>query len=171
MSRRDQRGVALPSPVVLLSIVAVVVAVLAFALTNGNGGDEHEITPAAVDTSSAAPSASPSAKPHHATPTKKAKPKPKPVERGKIYVEVYNNTNIRGLASEVAGKASTIGWNVVGADNWMGTIPATTVYYPPQLQRAAKQLALDLGIKRLHLVEGDSMKGDRLTVIVTGPLS
>lgn len=163
-SRRGERGVALPTPVVLLSIVAVVVAVVAFVLTNGGGDDQKEITPAASDKQ---PVASPSAQP---TRQAKPKPKPKPVDRDKTYVEVFNNTNIRGLASTVASKASTIGWNVVGADNWMGTVPETTVYYPPKLHRAAKQLALDLGIKRLHTAEGGSMKGDRLTVIVTAPL-
>lgn len=172
-TRLDERGVALPSPVVLLSVVAVVMAIVAFVLTGGQGGDEREITPASSAKHSSAPasnhpSGSHARKHKH---TKKAKPKPPPVRRGKVYVEVFNNTNIRGLAGSVAGKAATIGWNVVGADNWLGTIPATTVYYPPQLQRAAKQLALDLGIKRIHPAEGDSMKGDRLTVIVTGPLA
>ncbi|MEX0426560.1 LytR C-terminal domain-containing protein [Nocardioides sp. DS6] len=168
MRRRDQRGIALPSPVVLLSIVAVAMAVVAFIVTSGHGDDEKEITPAASTHSSAPASPTTSAP---ATPHKpKAKPKPK-VVRSKVYVEVFNNTNIRGLAGQVAGKASTIGWNVVGADNWMGTVPATTVYYPPKLKAAGKKLALDLGIKRTHVAESDSMKGDRLTIVLTGPLS
>ena len=59
------------------------------------------------------------------------------------------------------------GWQVVGSDNWVGTIPASTVYYPPKLKRAGKQLALDLGIRRTQPAV-EPMKLDRLTVILTG---
>ena len=71
------------------------------------------------------------------------------VERGKVYVEVYNNSDITGLAGSTAARASGAGWQVVGSDNWYGTIPATTVYYPERLKAAAKVLALDLGIDRV----------------------
>lgn len=170
VGRRGQRGVALPSSVVLLSVVAVVVAVVAFVLTGGRQHDgEREITPAA-DTPSATARAHPHAhraKHHHAKP----KPKPKPIKRDTVDVVVFNNTNIHGLAATVASKVSTIGWNVVGADNWVGTVPATTVYYPPKLKAAGKLLALDLGIKRTHVAATSSMKTDRLTIVLTGPLS
>lgn len=165
---RDQRGVALPSSVVLLSIVAVVMAVVAFVVTGGTHHDgEREITPAA-DTPSASAPAHP-----HATRTKHHHKKPKPpvVKRSAVDVEVFNNTNIHGLAATVASKASAIGWQVVGADNWVGTVPATTVYYPLNLKAAGKLLALDLGIKRTHVAETSSMKADRLTIVLTGPLS
>ena len=76
---------------------------------------------------------------------------------------------MRGLAGQVAARAGQIGWQVVGADNWYGTIPATTVYYPPRLERAGKLLALDLGIQRTAPAV-DPMRLDRLTVILTGPL-
>lgn len=166
---RDQRGLALPSPVVLLSIVAVAMALVAFVVTRGHGSDEHRIVPsAAVSTgpgasgaSSASPSASPSAQPT---------PKPKTVKRGKVYVEVFNNSRVKGLAATVSDKAGRVGWNVVGTDNWYGSIPATTVYYPQRLKAAAKQLALDLGIHRTAPAI-DPMRMDRLTVILTAPLS
>ena len=48
-------------------------------------------------------------------------------------------------------------------------MPATTVYYPKRLKRAAKKLALDLGIQRTALAV-DPMRRDRLTLILTGPL-
>lgn len=54
----------------------------------------------------------------------------------------------------------------MGSDNWRGTIPATTVYYPPRLERAAKQLGKDLGIKRL-MPAVEPMRFDRLTLILT----
>lgn len=166
-ARRDDRGVALPSPVVLLSVAAVVMAVIAFVLTGGHHDDaQHEITPAAD-----APSVSAPATPHrHHKKHHAAKPKAPAVDRAKTPVAVFNNTNIRGLAGSVGQKASDIGWDVVATDNWMGTVPANTVYYPSDLKAAAHKLALDLGIKRTHLAEAGSMKDDRLTVVLTGPI-
>jgi hypothetical protein len=56
---------------------------------------------------------------------------------------------------------------VVGSDNWYGTIPASTVYFPPRLEAQAKLLGRDLGINRLRPAIAP-MKFDRLTVILTG---
>ena len=58
--------------------------------------------------------------------------------RATTYVEVYNNSGITGLAGSVAARAQGAGWQVVGSDNWYGTIPASTVYYPPRLKAAAE---------------------------------
>ena len=99
-------------------------------------------------------------------PTAKPKPTKPAIDKGKVYVEVYNNSGITGLAGRVAATATQAGWKVVGSDNWYGTIPASTVYYPPKLQRAARALALDLGIRRT-VPAVDPMKLDRLTVILT----
>lgn len=165
MQRRSQRGVVLPSPVMMLSIVAVVMAAAAFLFTRGGEPTEREI--AAVSdgqTSAPAVTGSPTVA---ATPTKTPKP---PVLRSKIKVEVFNNTSVKGLAGQVGEQAGTVGWQVVGADNWYGSVEATTVYYPAKLKRAGKQLALDLGIKRMAKAV-DPMKTDRLTIILTGPLS
>ncbi len=103
------------------------------------------------------------------TPTQPAKPTKPKVDRSKVYVVVFNNSNVTGLAGRVAAQASQIGWQVVGSDNWYGTIPASTVYYPQRLERAGKLLALDLGIQRTAPAV-DPMRLDRLTVILTGPL-
>ncbi|MFT4287516.1 LytR C-terminal domain-containing protein [Nocardioides sp.] len=161
--RRSQRGVVLPSPVMMLSIVAVAMALVAFLLTRGGGPTEREITPVADGATSAPATTTPSAA--EVTPTKT----PKPVVRKKVAVEVYNNTAIKGLAATVGDRVSAVGWQVVGADNWYGSIDATTVYYPAKLKRAAKQLALDLGLKRTAKAV-DPMKMDRLTLILTGPV-
>lgn len=91
--------------------------------------------------------------------------KPK-VERGKVYVDVYNNSNVTGLAGQTATRIAAAGWQVVGSDNWYGTIPATTIYYPPQLKQAAQLLSEDLGIQRV-IPAIDPMSMDRLTVILT----
>ena len=165
--RRDQRGTVFPSPVVIISVLAVVMAALAFVATRGSSDPEREITPAAR-AESPSPSASPSAGTPSATPTPD-QPKRPPVQRSKVYVEVYNNSSITGLANRVAAKAGDAGRNVVGADNWYGTIPTTTVYYPPRLRREARVLAADLGVRRTAPAV-DPMRMDRLTLILTGEL-
>ena len=160
---RPQRSVVFPSPVVMLSIVAVAMAAIAFVATRGSEPTEREVAAPVrqEQTATAAPSTP--------EPTRTPKPEPKPVERGKVFVEVYNNSGITGLASTVSEQVTGAGWQVVGTDNWYGTIPTNTVYFPPRLERAAKQLALDLGIDRTAAADG-AMKLDRLTVIMTGEL-
>ena len=164
--RRTDRGVAYPSPVVLLSILAVAMAAVAFFSTRQPAPTEREITPASQ--AQAQPSVQPSADPTVVDkPAVEKKKKAKPIKRAETFVVVFNNTGITGLAGDVASQASAAGWQVVGADNWVGTIPTTTVYYPPQLAREAKQLALDLGISRVQPAV-EPMNFDRLTVILTG---
>jgi hypothetical protein len=116
------------------------------------------------------PSPSPKPKPS-TTPTQEPQKKRKPeFRRSDIFVEVYNNSGITGLAGATASTASGAGWNVVGSDNWYGTIAASTVYYPPRLKTPAKALAKDLGIARLQPAV-DPMRYDRLTVILTSDYS
>lgn len=158
-----ERGVVLPSPVMLLSIVAVVLAGVAFFVTRDHGPEQKVVTTSAHQSPTASTPVTPSVVP---TPT----PTAKPVIRKKVLVEIFNNSRVHGLAATVAQQASTVGWNVVGADNWYGSVPASTVYFPAKLKAAGKQLALDLGIKRTARAS-DPMKMDRLTVILTGPLS
>jgi hypothetical protein len=159
---RNERGVVFPSPVVILSVVAVAMAGIAFVATRDSAPEEKEIT--TISQPQDTPSPTPTA-----TATKPAKPKAPKIDRSKVYVVVFNNSNEQGLAGRVAAKAGQIGWQVVGADNWYGTIPTTTVYYPPRLERAGKLLALDLGIQRTAPAV-DPMRLDRLTVILTAPL-
>jgi hypothetical protein len=159
---RGERGVVFPSPVVILSVVAVAMAGIAFVATRDSAPQEKEISTISQPEASATPTADP-------TTDKPAKPKKPKVDRAKVYVVVFNNSNVQGLAGRVAARATQIGWQVVGSDNWYGTIPASTVYYPKRLERAGKQLALDLGIQRTAPAV-DPMRVDRLTVILTGPL-
>ncbi len=159
---RDERGVVFPSPVVILSVVAVAMAGIAFVATRDSAPDEKEITTISQPDASTTPTAEPTA-------TKPPKPQKPQVDRSKVYVVVFNNSNVQGLAGKVAAQASQIGWQVVGSDNWYGTIPASTVYYPQRLEKEGKLLALDLGIQRTAPAV-DPMRLDRLTVILTGPL-
>ncbi|MDQ6642640.1 MAG: LytR C-terminal domain-containing protein, partial [Actinomycetota bacterium] len=124
----------------------------------------HTVAASQTPTPTPTPVASQTSAP--ATPAPKTQ-KPKPVvKRADVYVEVYNNSGIGGLAGRTSGKAQAVGWKVVGSDNWYGTIPATTVYYPARLQAAAKMLARDLGITRIRPAI-QPMRFDRLTVILT----
>ncbi len=169
MAANRGNGVVFPSPVVILSIIAVAMAAVAFLATRGADPAEREIaTPVRQDSSVTAPATPVPTEPVPTEPVKTKKPKP-PVKRAKVFVEVYNNSGISGLAGEVGGQASAVGWQVVGTDNWYGNIPTNTVYYPDRLEREAKQLALDLGITRTALADG-AMKLDRLTVILTASL-
>jgi hypothetical protein len=157
---RTERGVVFPSPVVILTVVAIFAAGVAYLATQGQPPTEREVTITAAQ-----PSASATPTPSMPTTTPE-KPKKPAIDKGKVYVEVYNNSGIKGLAGRVATTATQAGWRVVGSDNWYGSIPASTVYYPAKLQRAAKALALDLGIRRT-VPAIDPMKLDRLTVILT----
>ena len=163
MLARDQRGVVFPSPVVILSILAVAMAGVAWVATRNPTPTERQVTPAAVThTPSAHHSSYTPPKPKH------TRPSGLQVDRGSVVVEVFNNSSISGLAGRVAGRAAHLGWQVVGSDNWYGTIPTSTVYYPPRLKSAAHLLALDLGFHRTMPAVAP-MRLDRLTVIMTGP--
>jgi hypothetical protein len=97
----------------------------------------------------------------------KRRPRPEP-DTGPpdVYVEVYNNTSITGLAGSTAAELQDAGWQVVGVDNWRGDIPASTVYHPAGLEDEAQQLAETIGVGRVRGAVAP-MKFDRLTVILT----
>jgi hypothetical protein len=172
MAVRDERGVVFPSPVVMLSVVAVAMAGVAYVATQSDAPAEREVTTVAQPETPEPSETVPSQRlPKGEAPAIKKKKKAEPVvERGQVYVEVYNNSGITGLASSVAANASSFGWQVVGSDNWYGTIAASTVYYPDRLEEHAKLLAKDLGISRLKPTISP-MRGDRLTVILTADYS
>ncbi len=168
MKIRNQRGVAFPSPVAMLSIVAVAMAGIAYVATQDDEPTEREVATVARPATEE-PSAEPTKKQDRAAQQqqkKKAKDKAPKVVRGEVYVEVYNNSGITGLAGRYADTAADVGWQVVGEDNWHGLVPASTVYYPRRLEAAGKQLALDLGVGRTMPAAG-SMRLDRLTVVLT----
>ena len=162
---RNQRGVAFPSPVAILSIVAIAMAGVTYVATQGEEPTEREVT-----TVSRPSESTEAPQPQRTVKPQKVEKKEPQVQRGDVYVEVYNNSGITGLAGQVAGTAAQVGWQVVGSDNWYGTIPSSTVYYPAKLERAAKLLGKDLGIARLKPAI-DPMRLDRLTVILTGDVS
>ncbi|GAB2969358.1 LytR C-terminal domain-containing protein [Nocardioides montaniterrae] len=172
-STRTERGAVLPSPVVILSIVAVALAAITFFVTRGDGPKEKDVTPQATPPSATSTVTTPSTggASATATPTEQPTKKPHVVVRGKVGVVVFNNTSTSGLAGQVGAKVAQLGWKFVTADNWYGTVPATTVYFPQGMRPAAKQLALDLGVQRVMPADVDSdMSTHNLTLILTGPL-
>ncbi|UUW89867.1 LytR C-terminal domain-containing protein [Nocardioides sp. WV_118_6] len=171
----NQRGAVLPSPVVLLSIVAVALAAIAFVATRGDQAPERDITATKAaatptDKGTGSTGATDGTTDPSDEPTTE-KPKPKPVVRADHQVVVFNNTRIRGLAGRVSERVKEAGWTVAAADNWYGTVPGTTVYYPQGKKAAGRQLALDLGIARVLPADTDSdMSSTNLTLILTGEL-
>jgi hypothetical protein len=143
------------SPVALMSAAAVVMAGVAFFVVDHDTVTERA---ALASTGGAA-----QVEPPVVLEAVEVEPA---VKRSDVYIDVYNNSNITGLASRTAERIGSAGWQVVGSDNWYGTIPATTIYYPERLKAAAQLLSKDLGIERV-LPAVDPMNMDRLTLILT----
>ena len=152
---RPDEGFAMSSPIALMSAAAVVLAGVGFFVTDRDQ---------AAEPSRAVLAAAPAPLERPVT-MRALKVKPT-VKRDEVYVSVFNNSNITGLASSTAERIGSAGWQVVGSDNWYGTIPATTIYYPDRLKPAAKLLSKDLGVERV-LPAVDPMLMDRLTLILT----
>ena len=164
--RHDERGVALSSPVALLSAAAVVLAGVAFFSTSHQDKPVEAARPVATTTKPTPSPTAPASKAPAPVIKHTSAPARPSVRRADTMVEVYNNSGIPGLADRTSRRASGAGWQVVGTDNWYGTISASTVYYPAPLEAAAKLLARDLGIQRLRPAIAP-MRFDRLTVILT----
>ncbi|MDQ4006584.1 MAG: LytR C-terminal domain-containing protein [Actinomycetota bacterium] len=182
---RQQQGQATPSIVAVVSVVAVVAAMVAFFA----GGDQQSApepqaqsapapsrtpTPAAESTAraQATPTGSPSdtatERPRRDQRDQKRRHRREPADQGPpdVYIEVYNNSSVSGLAASTAADLQDGGWQVVGVDNWYGAIPASTVYYPAGMEAEADELAQTLGLSRVRGAVAP-MKFDRLTVILT----
>jgi cell division protein FtsN len=195
-----QRGQAMPSVVAVVSVIAIVVAMVMFFAGSNNKVAQPQASTAeptpqptaadakATDAGNAAEvdeepdgeqTAARTPQRERADDTKRdrrdqrqqrqqrRRDRPEP-QTGPpdVYVEVYNNTSIDGLAAATAAELQDAGWQVVGVDNWHGDIPASTVYYPAGLESEAQQLAETLGFGRVRGAVAP-MKFDRLTVILT----
>ena len=148
------------SPLAMVAALVVAAAGVGFFATDGARVEHQQQAREAALVTAPAPEERP------VTLKKRPKPKPKPVERSEVYAEVYNNSNITGLAGTTTARLSGLGWQVVTTDNGYGTIPASTIYYPERLERAADLLSDDLGIERVQPAIAP-MSLDRLTVVVT----
>ena len=160
--RADESGFAMSSPVALMCGAAVIMAGLAF-LNSETSDDRPAATPVAASPQQPERPSKPVRTEREATVNLRVE---KPLRRDSVYVSVFNNSNISGLAAVTAERIGAVGWQVVGSDNWYGTIPATTIYYPDRLEEAARLLSKDLGVPRV-MPAVDPMSMDRLTVILT----
>jgi hypothetical protein len=181
----------MPSIVAVASVAVIVIAMVAFFA--GGSGDEPTPEPQAQNAPRTAEEATPAAEPAGKKADRNAdnadnadgkakkredrrkdrrnRPRTEPrdapdPEAPDVYVEVYNNTTITGLAASTAAQLQDGGWQVVGVDNWRGDIPSSTVYYPAGMEDEADQLADTLGFDRVRGAVAP-MKFDRLTVILT----
>jgi hypothetical protein len=160
---RDEHGFVLPTRLMVFSISVVALAGLAFVATESDDTPDKATTVVSKPKSTSTP---PAGQVTVTPTTAPAKPRPA-VKRGQVYVVVFNNSNVKGLAGQTATRAQGVGWNVVGTDNWYGTVDASTVYYGPRLKAAGALLARDLGITKVKPAIAP-MQFDRLTVILTG---
>lgn len=166
--RRD-RGVALPSPVAVISIVAILAAAIAFAVT-GFGGNKTKTIPNAAPTASVTTTSTATSTP---TGTASTSPSPTPtaapIDKKSIHISVWNASSTAGLAKSVLAKVVAAGWTNSAAGDTHIHYSANSIYYPAKYAAAAKQLALDLGITNLST--GDSATPqDRISVVLVGPL-
>jgi hypothetical protein len=165
--RRDERGVVLPTRVMVFSISLVALAGLAFIATRSDDTPKTAtpVGSTTVTESDPSPSAGITSVPPMPKMSQGAKAKPE-VRRDKMLVAIFNNSNVQGLAGKTGTRAERAGWTVVGTDNWYGTVDTSTVYYGPKLKPAAELLAQDLSINRVKPSVAP-MRPDRLTVILT----
>ncbi|PXY20156.1 LytR C-terminal domain-containing protein [Prauserella flavalba] len=87
-----------------------------------------------------------------------------------VGVRVYNNSNIKGLASEAADDFRAQGWNVVQVANYpSGIIPTSTAYYRPGTgeEEAARALAAAFGLRVEPRFDGIKDSSAGVIVIVT----
>lgn len=179
--RRD-RGVALPSPVAAISIVAIVVAAIAFAVT-GFGGNKTKVIPNSAPTTSISSTASTSASSSaSSSSTTSSSPTPTATasafttaDKAAIHVSIWNASTTAGLAEKVSQTVKAAGWTNFGTGTTHRHYAATIIYYPhtgdaAKWKAAAEQLGLDLGITNLSTGDAGTPQ-DRLTLLLTGPLS
>ena len=118
------------------------------------------------------PTPSPTPPPSPTPTVEKTTPAPEPTKikppviRNAV-VNVFNNTRTTGLARSVAGKVQAAGWQLGSIGNWRGSIPATTIYYPPGFAAQAQTLAQDLDFGRVRPAVAP-MSTERLTLILSG---
>jgi LytR cell envelope-related transcriptional attenuator len=150
--------VLFPSVVILGTVVAIAIAGLALVVTRTEVPQRGAILQAAT--------------PARPTPSADVSLPPAiflapEIKRDRVRVDIFNSSDVAGLADRTAARADKRGWRVQGIGNWAGGVPTSTVYYPPGLRLEATVLADDLGVRRFRAAVAP-MRTDRLTVILTG---
>jgi hypothetical protein len=164
----------------LLAVVAVAALITSLAVWRAGEGDQPQAAastrspshPSREAISGAASSSTPShsATPSHSSTSAPASTTPAPRESAgdfNVEVVVLNQTSRGGLASVVADRLRAKGWTVSVVGNFHGVVPATTVYYPPGQQDAARVAADDLPVAPRIMPRFSNLSTTRLTVVVT----
>ncbi len=113
------------------------------------------LVPASASPSSTGPASSPTVS---ATVTAASRPK----------VDVLNEAAAPGTAAALAARLKAAGWRIGRVADFRGTVSATTVYYPPALRRAARELAKDMpGSPRVQ-PGFSTLSPTRLSVVLVG---
>ena len=94
--RRDERGVAFPSPLVMLSVLAVAMASITFIATRDQAPTERRVDTATIASAEQTPTVAPT------TPTQEAKPKPKPEPEPEKDTQVEDAENPEDTAAAEA---------------------------------------------------------------------
>jgi len=82
-------------------------------------------------------------------------------------VVIFDQTRHRELVVTFRDELRAAGWEVVGTGPWVGTVPATTVYYPPDMEAAANALMAAFPWIARSRPAFDGLPTDALTVILT----
>jgi hypothetical protein len=165
----------------VLAVVAVAALITSLAVWRAGEADQPQAAastrspshPSREAISGAASTSTPS---HSATPASDsstsapASTSPAPRESAgdfNVEVVVLNQTSRAGLASVVADRLRAKGWTVGVVGNFHGVVPATTVYYPPGQEDAARVAADDLPVAPRVMPRFSNLSSSRLTVVVT----
>jgi hypothetical protein len=80
---------------------------------------------------------------------------------------VLNNSRIDGLAARAAARFSAAGWPVAATGNYRGRLTATTLFYGPGQEPAARAFAARFpGVARVQ-PRTAGLPGSGLTVVLT----
>lgn len=161
----------------VLAVVAVAALITSLAVWRGQDPVQPQAaaattssTPASREALSQAPeptTATPSGSATAPATTAPATTVPAGSTERDLQVVVLNQTSRAGLASEVADILRAAGWTVPAVGNFHGTVPATTVYYPPGDELAAQTAAEALQATPRIRPRFGNLSTSRLTVVVT----
>jgi hypothetical protein len=164
----------------LLAVLAVAALITSLAVWRAGEADQPQAAastrspshPTREAISEAASSSTPShsATTTHTSTTAPSSTTPAPRESAgdfDVEVVVLNQTSRAGLAGVVADRLRAKGWTVGVVGNFHGVVPATTVYYPPGQQDAARVAADDLPVAPRIMPRFSNLSTTRLTVVVT----
>ena len=181
-TRHDVAAAFVPSLLAVLAVVALVTSLYVWRGEDDRTQDTNQTL--ALKDPSAGPSAMSTTSTRPTPPTATASGTPRPsstktktpqpatsdtakVPVGDLEVVVLNQTRRSGLAGTVADRLRRRGWTVPLTGNFRGSVPATTVYYPPGAEDEAQAAASDLPTAPRIRPRYGGLSTTRLTVVVT----